>query len=388
MSDFGIICEVNPLHNGHKYLIDKAREKGASRVVCVMSGNTVQRGEFAVADKYVRAETLIKCGADLVLELPFPWCSGSAEFFSTVGIEIIKNFCDTIIFGSECGDIDILKEAANAASSDEFRNEYFNKLTDGAQSTGLYFDMLCKHTGHNFMSNDLLGIEYIRADKKLSASLNFVTIQRVGDAYLSSSINDKHFPSATAIRDMWQNGDFSETEKYIPKEAFSVYEKAISEKNICDVDELDVFWLSFFRLLSTDYFDNIVGADGGLGNRLCASARRAHSTDELLNLVKNKRYTDSSIRRTMLYCLAGVTNDDLSSLPTETLLLAANDKGRELISEKRRSNIFKIVTKPADLDRELKQNILSDRINAVYSLAFNEKKDADEYLRKKPFIDK
>ena len=70
---------MNPIHNGHKYIIDQAKATGADRVVCIMSGNTVQRGEFAVADKYLRAEALLKCGADLVVELPFPWCSGSAE---------------------------------------------------------------------------------------------------------------------------------------------------------------------------------------------------------------------------------------------------------------------------------------------------------------------
>ena len=112
MADLGIICEVNPLHGGHQYLIESARKMGAERIVCVMSGNTVQRGEFAIADRYARAETLIRSGADLVLELPFPWSAGSAERFARGGLSILRHFCDGVIFGSECGDADALAEAA------------------------------------------------------------------------------------------------------------------------------------------------------------------------------------------------------------------------------------------------------------------------------------
>ena len=112
MSVFGIVSEFNPFHLGHEYLIRSARDMGADSVVCVMSGNATQRGELAITDKYTRAEAALCGGADLVLELPFPWSSASAESFALAGISVLNSFCDTVIFGSECGDIELLKKIA------------------------------------------------------------------------------------------------------------------------------------------------------------------------------------------------------------------------------------------------------------------------------------
>ena len=132
MSTFGIVCEFNPFHRGHQYLLDEAHSRGADRIVCVMSGNTLQRGEFAVSDAYVRAEIAVRCGADLVLELPFPWCSGSAEQFARGAIAVLRNACDTVIFGSECGEMELLCRAAELASSDTFREKYRERISNGA----------------------------------------------------------------------------------------------------------------------------------------------------------------------------------------------------------------------------------------------------------------
>ena len=112
MKNIGIVCEFNPLHNGHERLLRYARELGAQRVVCVMSGNATQRGELAVLDKYTRAKAAIASGADLVIELPYPWSSASAEYFARAAIAVLSGFCDTLLFGSECGDIELLKNAA------------------------------------------------------------------------------------------------------------------------------------------------------------------------------------------------------------------------------------------------------------------------------------
>ena len=154
---------------------------------------------------------------------------------------------------------------------------------------------------------------------------------------------------------------------------------------LTDYSRLDPVWISFFRLHDGSSFDGITGADGGIANRICSMARTSNTYSELLESVKNKRYTDGHLRRVMLYCLAGVTDNDLRSKPQETLLLAANEKGRALLSERRKNERFRIVTKPADLDFTLRQNILSDRINAVFSLSHNGA-NAESYLKKKPYI--
>ena len=387
MPDIGIICEMNPIHNGHKYIIDQAKAMEADRVVCIMSGNTVQRGEFAVADKYLRAEALLKCGADMVIEIPFPWCSGSAEHFANGSIEIAKSFCDILLFGSECGNIDALTKAATVSNSESFRAEFKERLTDGIQAARLYHDMIKERCGVELSSNDLLGVEYIRAGLNLNSNLIFKTVTRQGDAYNAQSVSNNKFPSATAIRRLWQSEAFNQSKELMPEEAFNVYKRAYSNGELTDYGKFDSFWLSFFRLHESNNFEGIAGADGGLANRICTMARSADSYSALLDTVKTKRYTDGHIRRVMLYCLAGVTEKDLKALPTETLLLAVNEKGRALLSEKRKSNVFRIVTKPADLDFSLRQNILTGRINSVFSLSQKRGTNADSYLKSKPFIE-
>lgn len=386
MRNYGIICETNPMHSGHKYLIDRAREMGADRIVAVMSGNTVQRGEFAILDKYTRAEALLKCGADLVLELPFPWCASSAEHFAGAGIEILERFCDTVIFGSESGDIDLLERAAICASGEAFREKYKDGLLDGKPAAELYFDMIQNAVGRELSSNDLLGIEYIRAARECGYDLSFKTVARKGDRYLDREIKDGEHTSATAIRELWRRGQMIDTKAYIPETAFDVYAEAVHGGQMTSDEALDAFWLSFFRLHNGEDFDGIVGADGGLGNRFCEMAKKARSTKELFDLVGTKRYTSASLKRTMLYCLAGVKKEDIDESLRETLLLAANKEGRALLSEKRKTVGSFVVTKPADADMTLRQNILSERIDAVFTLASENKNEADAMKKKRPYI--
>ena len=386
MSVFGIICETNPMHNGHKLLIDSAKALGGSHIVCVMSGNTTQRGEFAIADKYVRAEALLGCGADLVLELPFPWCSGSAEYFSKAAVFILKNMCDTVIFGSECGDIDKLKRGAAVAQGDIFRERYEAGMSEGKPAAGLYFDLLEEFTGHSFSSNDLLGIEYIKADGILSGGLDFKTILRQGDPYTSSVTENISYPSAMAIRKLWSDGNTEGINAYMPKKAADVYMNAIKNGNIIDVKSLDMMYLSFFRTHTGEDFKDIAGAAGGVANRICDMSHRACGYDELSSLISNKRYTDSNIKRTMLYCMSGVRKTDLEDLPRETLLLAANSKGRELLSKNRKSGM-RIVTKPADLNAELRQNVFMKRIDGIYTLLQRQKRPTGFFAKKRPYIE-
>lgn len=386
MSVFGIVCETNPIHNGHKRLIDAARAGGASAVVCVMSGNTVQRGEFAIADKYVRSEALLRCGADLVLELPFPWASSSAEYFALAAVSVLRHFCDTVIFGSECGDINILSSAAEYAISPDFKRRYSLSLEEGQPSAGTYFKMLEQAVGTSVSSNDLLGIEYIKAAGILKADIGFKTIKRCGDGYTASYVTSSAYPSAMAIRRLWKENKTDNMLEYMPVEAVDIYGRAVNEKNIIDGTIFDTVLLTYFRTHIGSDFDNVVGASGGLANRICEMAHKSSSAEELLELVKNKRYTDSSIRRTMLYCIAGVEKQHIDAVPEETLLLAANNKGRELLALNRKKGGIRIIPKPADLDMTLPQNILSRRIEAVYTLLFSEKKPSDRYVKKSPII--
>ena len=385
MSTFGIVCEFNPFHRGHQFLLDSARERGAEQIVCVMSGNTLQRGEFAAADAYARAEAAVRCGADLVLELPFPWCSGSAEQFSRGAISILKDICDTVIFGSECGDLAKLTRAAEIATSDGFREEYRALLSEGAPAAESYFSLLAKYGVEDLHSNDLLGVEYLRAARELSAELSFLTVRREGADYRQTELSHDTYPSALAIRRLWHEGRFDEGDAYLPEAAAEIFQR--ERDSWISPEALDRTVLSYFRMHGASDFSEVVGAEGGVVNRICEAARSSRSLDELLEKIRTKRYTDARLRRQILFCLAGVRSSDLSSLPQYTTLLAASEKGRTILSQQRKNEGLRVVTRLSDAPKDTPQFTLGERISSVISLSMTPIADDDWQYRKLPYFE-
>ena len=388
MSDFGIICEFNPIHNGHVRLIQKARELGAERVVCIMSGNAVQRGELSIADKYFRAEQAIKCGADLVLELPYPYASASAEYFARAGVSILSDFVDNIIFGSECGDISLLTNAAECATDDGFRAAVSTRIENGEGAGNAYFGELESRGFCNLSSNDILGVEYIRAAKELYADLNFFTIKRDGSMYLDTELKQNENPSASAIRRLFEDSDpdLSLLSEYMPQSAASALIEAKKRGELTDMRELDTAMLSFFRLHSGAEFEDIAEAGGGLANRICSLARESESSFEMFEKLKTKRYTDARLRRAILFSMTGVTHSLLDEKPSYTVLLAANASGRALLSGKRKLDGITVVTKPADAP-ECAQTQASARLDAIFTLARKQKLEAGAMLKKRAYVE-
>ena len=175
----GIICEYNPMHRGHEEMIKKLRAGGTDTVVCLMSGSFVQRGEPAIADKYGRAAAAVRSGADVVLELPFPWSCGSARYFAAAGIYILNALgVKNIAFGSECADADMLRAAAEAAPED-IRTD-----TAATGAAAGYFAALNERLGgaSRLMPNDILGVEYMRAARVLGTGTDF-TVGMIPEAH-------------------------------------------------------------------------------------------------------------------------------------------------------------------------------------------------------------
>ena len=386
MKNIGIVCEFNPLHNGHERLLRYARELGAQRVVCVMSGNATQRGELAVLDKYTRAKAAIAAGADLVLELPFPWSSASAEYFARAAVAVLSGSCDTLLFGSECGDIDLICRAATLAATDDFREEYRRRTKSGEGAAGVYFDML-REAGAPLGSNDLLGVEYVRAIGELSADMIPCTLRREGADYNDESIDGASYPSATAIRKMWQELGFEDSAKHMPRAVYEIYEKAYFEGEMCDIYQLSRAILMYFRLRSPEDLQSYAECEGGIANRLCSLAHECSSLEELYEKLSTKRYTDAKLRRALLFCLSEVERELLCSLPEYTTLLAADAKGRELLSAQRKSGGIKVVTKPADEPAESAQTKASRRLDAIFTLAKMQPNASGEYLKRGAYIE-
>lgn len=388
MSDFGIVCEFNPFHNGHKYLFQKARDMGADRIVCIMSGNAVQRGELSLADKYERAEMAIRCGADLVIELPYPWCASSAEFFGKASVRGLSSLCTDIVFGSELGDAHVLEQAAILCESQEFKEKYSYRLEKGEGAAAAYIALLEESGFCGMSSNDLLGISYIRAIMSYGFNINCHVVKRAGATINEKEIIGGDLQSATAIRRRITEGKLEEIDKYVPDAVLKKITELSESGKITDISYIDRAVVAYLRQMSADDLSEIFECSGGVGNRICAVANECCTYSELVEKLKTQRYTDAKLRRAVLYAITGVRSDDVKAEPEYYLLLGANERGRELLSEKRRSCGINIVTKPADAPRESRQYIVGRALEAWFTLARASGENTDIGLKRGAYIEK
>ena len=388
MSIAGIICEYNPFHNGHEYLVKKAKKDGCA-VVAVMSGSYTQRGELAITDKYTRAEMAIKCGVDLVLELPFPFAMSSAEFFAKGGISVLERIgADRIYFGSESGDVEFIKEAAKAASSEDFTRIKSDVLhSEGAAK--VYFDTLGEIMGREceMLSNDILAVQYVKEINRRGLDIELCAVKRVGDRYNDKDIRSE-FASATAIREILATCKSEELEKYMPAEALKVLNNSIArEETPVDVKKVETALLSFWRMVNPDLLLPIAELGNGLEYRIKDAALSSATIEEFEKNAATKKYTSAKIRRAMLYALFGVTKTDLDGEPEYTSLLAANSVGRAILSSLRRDNAnLPIVTKSADAP-DCRQRELSQRADELWTLAMPNSQNSAYLSKKKIYIE-
>ena len=200
MSIIGIVCEFNPFHCGHKYLIDSVKKDGDT-LVCVMSGNYVQRGEPAMFPKDIRVNSALKNGADIVLELPFIYATASAEIFCENAVRILESFgCDTLVFGSECGDINTLNKVAEITANSDFDEKIKRYLENGVSYPVAREKAIKDYSDGVSISspNDILAIEYIKAINKNEYKIRPVTVKREGAGYNSLDDNESS-PHARAV---------------------------------------------------------------------------------------------------------------------------------------------------------------------------------------------
>lgn len=387
----GIICEYDPFHNGHEYLLSQARQ-GSDVVVCVMSGNATQRGGFAIADKYARAEMALHGGADLVLELPYPFSSASAEYFASAGVAILSSAgAERICFGSECGNTEKLMKAAGVSWTREFRRS----RGDEGTAEG-YFEALeqayAKVYGESLSlkPNDILGVEYCKAIMWGKYAIQPMAFERLGDGFLSSSAGTSPFASATALRSHIREKGTDGLAAYMPKTAVEILSRAIAGGAApTDIKRIESAVLSFFRLTSPESLVDIAELGNGLEYRLCEAARQARTLDEFFSLAATKKYTDSRIRRGVLFAMTGVTRNDLKTLPQYTTLLAANAEGREVLSQlRKKESAIPVVTKPADgKSVSERQYTLSYLLDCLFTLAMPTPTEAGAFMRKGAIID-
>jgi len=363
MTVAGIVAEYNPFHTGHLYQIEQTRKMLAGgqkcAVVAVMSGNYVQRGDFAVFNKHARAEAACRTpgGPDLVIELPAPYSVASAERFSAAAVYLLdrSGVVTHLSFGSEAGDIESLEKVAEFVETEEF-SQYLEAELEGGTLYPLARQRAVRKklgavSGLIETPNNILGVEYLRALKRFKSRITPITVKRMGTGH-DSDRTEGNFASASKVRSMLLGGDASEGMRFIPEAAAEIFGREMSRgSGPISMAMADQAIMSQLRRMRAEDFEKIPDIGEGLNYRMEAALRKARDVREAADLAKSKRYTHSRIRRILIRSYLGITSKWDTVLPPYIKVLAFNDAGRELLREMKSRSSLPVIVKPADARR-------------------------------------
>ena len=337
MKIVGIICEYNPLHNGHARQIRFIRELYGEdcAIVCLMSGNFVQRGQPAMFHKMIRAEAALFAGADLVLELPVQAALSSAEGFAAGGVGILGKFCDELCFGSESGDAEGLMNTARALLSPEFSPALRGFLDQGlsfpaARQRAL--EQLGTDAGLLSTPNDILGVEYCKAILATGTSMRPLVITRQGGYH--DTAPDRDNPSATALRLCISRGE--DIAPYVPEGTAPL----LANAEIHALGYGERAMLAKLRTMTDEEFEALPFGSEGLWRKLMHESRRCATVEEIASAVKSKRYTRTRIDRMILCAFLGLTAEDLNAPAPYTRVLGLTDRGRTALRKAKETDAF------------------------------------------------
>lgn len=346
-----IICEFDPLHFGHKLLLDTVRASG-SAVCCVMSGNFTQRAAPAILDKWTRARLALLNGADLVVELPLSWACAGAERFALGGVALAAALgADTLWFGSEIPDAPLLTRLAEALLSPAFsqalracpdRGESFAQRRQQAFATLVGPEEAAVLS----LPNANLGVEYIKAIRRLGANLRPCPIQRQGAGHGQAvePAGNAPFLSASQLREMIRQGQSLEG-LVPPTTEFAVKEAHAQGRCPADLGLLERAILYKLRTMTPEEFAALPDISEGLENRLQKAARKARSLEELYTLTKSRRTSHARVRRLVLSAFLGLRSP-LPELPPYLRLLGMGPRAAEVLQ--RLSPRLPLVVRPKD----------------------------------------
>lgn len=350
MQIIGVISEYNPFHNGHAYHIQQIRHSFGeeSGVLCVMSGNWVQRGDAAILDKWTRASIALQGGADLVIELPTLWAVSSAETFARAGISLLEStgLSPTLSFGSESGDLASLSEIAVFLSSKEYRSSLHEFL-----KLGLSFPLARQraascHLGKKAEAlqypNNNLGVEYLRAIYEQTSSIVPSTVRRKGASHDSSCITGG-FASASLLRRKLLSGEIKGLSQYVSQDTLS----NLSTSPLHSLSYCTRGVLARLRAMTPADFLRLPDCKEGLHHRLFRAAQTSRSLDELYHTTKSRRYTHSRIRRLVLWAFLGIKEADRPACPPYLRVLGMNLRGQQMLKKMKQTATIPILTKAA-----------------------------------------
>lgn len=372
----GIIAEYNPFHNGHLYHLNESKKQAnADYTIAIITGNFVQRGDVSIIDKWSKTEMAIKNGIDLVIELPTLYSISSAENFAYGSVKILNSLgiVNALSFGTEQTSIDTLDKFAEVLFNEpkEYLSVLNHELSKGisypkARENALliYLNDIRRYANVLSSPNNILGIEYLKALKKLKSNIIPIAIPRNTVDYNSTSPID-NFASATAIRQMLLNRNTKNLYKFIPENSYEILNNCISNgQYVSSISQYEKEIIYILRKMSIDEIANIPDVTEGLENLIKEAANSCNNIQEFINIVKSKRYTQTRIQRILVYALLGITKKDMITLNKTTpyiRILGFNSKGRDLLSsivaENPKLNIITSVKK--FIDSNTNKNLLS-----------------------------
>lgn len=368
MIKVAVICEFNPFHNGHKLLFERIREHFVPEpvcIVCIMSGNFVQRGTLAVMSKYKRAEMAADCGADLVLELPFPWSASYAQSFARAGVSIAEDLgdIDYLAFGSESCDENYIIDCAEKLSGEAFETKLAKSLADYKNTSKSYAEVRSETFERMYgielsrKPNDILALEYISAINFFKSDIKPLFIKRFKDF------------SATESRKYIFDLDSDSLEKCIPEE---IFEKTLKSPKFSP-NISDTAGILFLAYAEPEKLAQAPEMSFDLASRLINAAKsgKFKTLSELFGAVSTKKYTDARIRRAFDFAFLGVTKEDIAEMPQYTTVLASSKEGRNALREfSKTARINVIATKSAHnkfSELSEKQYHIMERSDLAYS---------------------
>lgn len=362
MNICGIVAEYNPFHNGHVCHIEETKKiTECDGIVAIMSGNFIQRGVPALFDKWTRTKMALKNGVDLVIELPSYYATSSAEYFAQGsvalldGLGVVKN----ISFGSNTTDIDALKRIANVLYLEP---ENYKKLLQSELKRGVSYPIARSNALKNFLkkeydakyiadilldSNNILGIEYLKALLYSNSQIKPVVVERKGSTYNSTEVID-NICSATAIRELLEKNDLKTVGEVVPKDTFEVINTAILDgmspmflKNY----EKEILYV--LRRCTTEELANIADVTEGIENLLKKATNEGMELENIIDILKTKRYTRTRIQRILLHTLLNVTKSDVENYkynPQYIRVLGFNKTGEKILSQIHNNSNLPVVT--------------------------------------------
>lgn len=356
MNIAGIVCEYNPFHSGHLHqLAETRRALGADTLtVCVMSGDFVQRGEAAVFSKFARAEAACRAGADLVLELPLPWCLSSAEGFAMGAVSLLAAVgCTQLSFGSESGDVETLQTLAREILAPDTQREIaallqrLPELSYAMARERVLTEKLGECGSLLSQPNNILAVEYLKAIYKKTYPITPVTVKRIGSGH--DKAGEQGPKSASELRGLMETGaDISE---YIPEAALSVYRRERAAGRGRDKAVLETALLSRLRMLDRTVYESLPDGGDGAGARLWKAVREESTLEDIAQGARTKRYPLARMRRMLLCAALGVSAEYTKTLPPYARVLAADSAGCAYLREIDGKSAVPVLTKPAAVRR-------------------------------------